>query len=287
VAAAEKAGLPVDSFAPRLSFFWNAQSNFFEEIAKYRAARRLWAKLMRERVGATDPASWRMRFHTQTAGSSLTAQQPLTNVVRTSLEALSAVLGGTQSLHTNAFDEALGLPTEGAATLALRTQQIIAHESGVTDTVDPLAGSYVVEHLTDELENAAEKIIDLVDRSGGAVAAIEAGLIQGQIEDSAYRVAQATESGERVVVGVNRFQSEDGRSVSGLVVDPTVESDQRSRLAAFKGERGDVSEHLASLRTAAAGDTNLLIPMRAALKAGATVGEVSDELRRVFGRYRP
>jgi methylmalonyl-CoA mutase N-terminal domain/subunit len=287
VAAAEKAGLPVDSFAPRLSFFWNAQSNFFEEIAKYRAARRLWAKLMRERVGATDPASWRMRFHTQTAGSSLTAQQPLTNVVRTSLEALSAVLGGTQSLHTNAFDEALGLPTEGAATLALRTQQIIAHESGVTDTVDPLAGSYVVEHLTDELEKAAEKIIDLVDRSGGAVAAIEAGLIQGQIEDSAYRVAQATESGERIVVGVNRFQSEDGRSVPGLVVDPTVETDQRSRLATFKEVRGDVSRDLASLKTAAAGDTNLLIPMRAALKAGATVGEVSDELRQVFGRYRP
>ncbi len=287
VAAAEKAGLPVDSFAPRLSFFWNAQSNFFEEIAKYRAARRLWAKLMRERVGATDPASWRMRFHTQTAGSSLTAQQPLTNVVRTSLEALSAVLGGTQSLHTNAFDEALGLPTEGAATVALRTQQIIAHESGVTDTVDPLAGSYVVEHLTDELEKAAEKIIDLVDRSGGAVAAIEAGLIQGQIEDSAYRVAQATESGERIVVGVNRFQSEDGRSVPGLVVDPTVETDQRSRLATFKEVRGDVSRDLASLKTAAAGDTNLLIPMRAALKAGATVGEVSDELRQVFGRYRP
>jgi methylmalonyl-CoA mutase N-terminal domain/subunit len=287
VAAAEKAGLPVDSFAPRLSFFWNAHSNFFEEIAKYRAARRLWAKLMRERVGATDPASWRMRFHTQTAGSSLTAQQPLTNVVRTSLEALSAVLGGTQSLHTNAFDEALGLPTEGAATLALRTQQIIAHESGVADTVDPLAGSYVVEHLTDELEKAAEKIIDLVDRNGGAVAAIEAGLIQGQIEDSAYRVAQATESGERIVVGVNRFQSEDGRSVPGLVVDPTVESDQRSRLAAFKEARGDVSRDLASLKTAAAGNTNLLIPMRAALKAGATVGEVSDELRQVFGRYRP
>ncbi len=287
VAAAEKAGLAVDSFAPRLSFFWNAHSNFLEEVSKYRAARRLWARLMRERVGATDPASWRMRFHTQTAGSSLTAQQPLTNVVRTALEALSAVLGGTQSLHTNAFDEALGLPTEDAATLALRTQQIIAHESGVTDTADPLAGSYVVEHLTDELEKAAEQIIEWVDRSGGVVAAIEAGLIQGKIEDSAYRVARATEAGDRVVVGVNRYEGDDSQPVPALIVDPTLESEQRSRLEAFKAARDDVAKLLTALRVVAEGEDNLLIPMRAALKAGATVGEVSAELRTVFGSYRP
>ncbi len=242
---------------------------------------------MKERIGAVDPASWRMRFHTQTAGSSLTAQQPLTNVVRTSLEALSAVLGGTQSLHTNAFDEALGLPTEAAATLALRTQQIIAHESGVTETVDPLAGSYVIEYLTDELEKSAEEIIDWVDRSGGAVAAIEAGLIQGKIEDSAYRVAQATESGDRIVVGVNRYDIDDGAQVPALVVDPALERDQRARLADFKAGRADLAPDLAALRAAAEGDGNLLIPMRAALKAGATVGEVSAELRMVFGSYRP
>ena len=286
VEAARTAGLDVDAFAPRLSFFWNAHSNFLEEIAKYRAARRLWARLMRERVGATNPASWKMRFHTQTAGSSLTAQQPLTNVVRTALEALSAVLGGTQSLHTNSFDEALGLPTEEAATLALRTQQIIAHESGVTDSVDPLAGSYVVEHLTDELEAKALEIIEWVDRNGGAVAAVENGLVQAEIEESAYRTAQAVDAGEQIIVGVNRFTSGEGDDVPPLTLDPYLERDQVARLAAFKEDR-DVDSRLEAMRAAADGTENLLYPMKEALAAGATVGEVSNVLRDVFGEYRP
>ena len=287
VDAARAAGLAVDDFAPRLSFFWNAHSNFLEEVAKFRAARRLWARLMRDRVGAAKPASWKMRFHTQTAGSSLTAQQPLTNVVRTALEALSAVLGGTQSLHTNSFDEALGLPTEEAATLALRTQQIIAHESGVTDTVDPLAGSFVVEYLTDQLEAKALEIIEWVDRNGGAVAAVESGLVQAEIEESAYRTARAVESGQQVIVGVNRYQTEDGDHVPSLTIDPSLEPDQVNRLAAWKEARGDVTDELAAVRTAAGGSDNLLYPMKAALAAGATVGEVSDVLREVFGEYRP
>ena len=286
VEAARTAGLDVDAFAPRLSFFWNAHSNFLEEIAKYRAARRLWARLMRERVGATNPASWKMRFHTQTAGSSLTAQQPLSNVVRTALEALSAVLGGTQSLHTNSFDEALGLPTEEAATLALRTQQIIAHESGVTDSVDPLAGSYVVEHLTDELEAKALEIIEWVDRNGGAVAAVENGLVQAEIEESAYRTAQAVDAGEQIIVGVNRFTSGEGDDVPPLTLDPYLERDQVARLAAFKEDR-DVDSRLEAMRAAADGTENLLYPMKEALAAGATVGEVSNVLRDVFGEYRP
>ncbi len=287
VEAAQAAGLDVDDFAPRLSFFWNAHSNFLEEVAKYRAARRLWAHLMRERVGASKPPSWRMRFHTQTAGSSLTAQQPLTNVVRTTLEALSAVLGGTQSLHTNSFDEALGLPTEEAATLALRTQQIIAYESGVTDSVDPLAGSYVVEHLTDQLGLKALEIIEWVDRNGGAVAAVENGLVQAEIEESAYRTARAVDSGEQVIVGVNRFHTEETQHVPPLALDRELERHQVERLSAFKASRGDLSEQLAAVRTAAAGTENVLHPMKAALAAGATVGEVSNVLREVFGEYRP
>jgi methylmalonyl-CoA mutase N-terminal domain/subunit len=287
VEAARAAGLDVDAFAPRLSFFWNAHSNFLEEVAKYRAARRLWARLMRERVGATNPASWKMRFHTQTAGSSLTAQQPLTNVVRTALEALSAVLGGTQSLHTNSFDEALGLPTEEAATLALRTQQIIAHESGVIDTVDPLAGSYVIEHLTDELEAKALDIIEWVDRNGGAVAAVENGLVQAEIENSAYQTARAIDAGERVIVGVNRFQTGEGADVPPLALDPDLERDQVARLEAHKAGRADVAGELERIRSSAAGTGNLLPAMKAALAAGATVGEVSDVLREVFGEYRP
>ena len=287
VEAARGAGLEVDAFAPRLSFFWNAHSNFLEEVAKYRAARRLWARLMRERVGATNPASWKMRFHTQTAGSSLTAQQPLTNVVRTALEALSAVLGGTQSLHTNSFDEALGLPTEEAATLALRTQQIIAHETGVTDSVDPLAGSYVVEHLTDQLESRALEIIEWVDRNGGAVAAVENGLVQAEIEESAYRTARAIDAGDQVIVGVNRFQTGEGDDVPPLTLDPDLERDQVARLARFKQGRGEIVEELEAIRSAAAGSDNLLYPMKQALAAGATVGEVSNVLRAVFGEYRP
>lgn len=287
VEAAREAGLDVDDFAPRLSFFWNAHSNFLEEVAKYRAARRLWAHLMRDRVGAAHPASWRMRFHTQTAGSSLTAQQPLTNVVRTALEALSAVLGGTQSLHTNSYDEALGLPTEEAATLALRTQQIIAYESGVTDSADPLAGSYVIEHLTDELEKKAAEIIEWVDRNGGAVSAVENGLVQAEIEDSAYRAAKAAEAGEQIIVGVNRFQADEGGAVPPLTLDPTLEPEQVKRLAHHKADRGDVASELEAVRRTAEGSDNLLYPMKAALGAGATVGEVSDVLRSVFGEYRP
>ncbi|MBT8203001.1 MAG: methylmalonyl-CoA mutase [Acidimicrobiia bacterium] len=287
VDAARAAGLDVDDFAPRLSFFWNSHSNFLEEVAKFRAARRLWAHLMRDRVGASNPASWRMRFHTQTAGSSLTAQQPLTNVVRTALEALSAVLGGTQSLHTNSFDEALGLPTEEAATLALRTQQIIGYESGVTETVDPLAGSYVVEHLTDRLQERATEIIHLIDRNGGAVAAVETGLVQGMIEDSAYETARAIETGEQIIVGVNRFQIDEDDHVPPLALDPALEPAQIKRLAEHRANRGDVSSVLDAVRVAAAGPDNLLYPMKAALAAGATVGEVSGVLREVFGEYRP
>jgi methylmalonyl-CoA mutase N-terminal domain/subunit len=287
VEAARLAGLDVDDFAPRLSFFWNAHSNFLEEVAKYRAARRLWARLMRDRVGARRPASWRMRFHTQTAGSSLTAQQPLTNVVRTALEALSAVLGGTQSLHTNSYDEALGLPTEDAATLALRTQQIIAHESGVTGTVDPLAGSYVIEHLTDELEREALQIIEWVDRNGGAVAAVESGLMQGEIENSAYRAAREVETGEQIIVGVNRFQTDEATAVPSLSLDPDLEPDQVKRLSAHKSDRADPTGELEEVRRAARDTTNLLYPMKAALAAGATIGEVSNVLRGVFGVYRP
>jgi methylmalonyl-CoA mutase N-terminal domain/subunit len=289
VEAARAAGLDVDKFAPRLSFFWNGHSNFFEEIAKFRAARRLWARLMKERVGATNPDSWKMRFHTQTAGSTLTAQDPENNIVRTALQALSAVLGGTQSLHTNSYDEALGLPAEEAATLALRTQQIIAYESGVTATVDPLAGSYFVETLTDDLERRALALIDQVDRLGGSVAAIEAGFMQREIEDAAYQAATRLESGAAVVVGVNRFAGASAASVPAMTVDPALETDQRDRLAALRaGRDGDaVDAALEDVRAAAAGETNALYPIKRALSARATVGEIADVLRGVFGVYRP
>lgn len=288
VRAAVEAGLDVDDFAPRLSFFWNSHSGFFEEVAKFRAARRLWADLMRNRAGARKPESWRMRFHTQTAGSSLTAQQPENNIVRTTLQALSAVLGGTQSLHTNAFDEALGLPTDHSARLALRTQQIIGHESGVADTVDPLAGSFFVEKLTDEIEAAARTVIGRIDDAGGAVAAVEAGVVQQMIEESAYRFAQRIESGDAVVVGVNRFEGDDDGDVPVTSIDPRLEQDQVERLADFRSGRGGsaVAAALAELGKAAAGDDNLLPPMKRALAAGATVGEVSSALEETFGRYR-
>ncbi len=289
VQAAEDAGLAVDDFAPRLSFFWNSHNNFLEEIAKYRAARRLWARLMREDVGAEDPASWRMRFHTQTAGSTLTAQQPENNIVRTTLQALAAVLGGTQSLHTNAFDEALGLPTDHSARLALRTQQIIAHETGIPDTVDPFAGSYAIEALTDEIEAAARAILDKIETAGGAVAAIDAGLIQRWIEDSAYDQARRIESGELVVVGVNRYVDEGGPDAAGLTVDPELEAQQRRRLDELRTTRnsGTVTALLDDVAAAAAGGDNVLYPMKQALAERATLGEVSDALRRVFGSYRP
>ncbi|OFW67136.1 MAG: methylmalonyl-CoA mutase [Actinobacteria bacterium RBG_16_68_21] len=287
VAAAVEAGLPVDGFAPRLSFFWNGHSHFFEEIAKYRAARRLWADIMRHRFGAADPESWRMRFHTQTAGSTLTAQQPENNIVRTTLQALSAVLGGTQSLHTNAYDEALGLPTDRSAKIALRTQQIIAFESGVADTVDPLAGSYYFETLTDSIEEVARRIIGDIEAAGGAVSAIEAGLVQRIIEESAYREAQRVEAGDSIVVGVNRFVEGDEAEVPTTVVDQAVEASQVGRLADLRAARDGaaVEAALRDVGTAAGGTANVLYPMKRALAVGATLGEVSATLADVFGRF--
>ncbi len=288
VETARAAGLDVDAFAPRLSFFWNAHNNLFEEVAKYRAARRLWATLMRDEVGATDPSSWRMRFHTQTAGSTLTAQQPHNNIVRTTVQALAAVLGGTQSLHTNSFDEALGLPTEESAMVALRTQQILAHESGVVDTVDPLAGSYYIETLTDAIETEARTLLDRVAALGGAVAAIEEGFPQQEIEDAAYRYATHVERGDTVVVGVNRFAVDDEQDTPVMAVDPALETGQRERLARVRAARDEeaVAVALEAVRVAAAGASNLLYPMREALRRMATVGEVSAVLEGVFGRYR-
>ena len=289
VEAAVSAGLDVDSFAPRLSFFWNAHNEFFEEIAKFRAARRIWARHMRQEIGASDPKSWAMRFHTQTAGSTLTAQQPLNNVVRTTLQALAAVLGGTQSLHTNSFDEALGLPTDESALVALRTQQVIANESGVADTVDPLGGSYFVESLTDELEAGAEALLAQVAQLGGAVAAIEDGWVQAQIEESAYREAKRQESGESVVVGVNRYTDDGTNDVPVLEVDPSLERGQIDVLSKWKAARdGDsLLTALDQVTATARGDSNLMVPIREALSIGATVGEVSDALRGVFGVFRP
>ncbi len=289
VEAAAAAGLDVDQSAPRLSFFWNSHSHFFEEIAKFRAARRIWARLMREQLGARDPRSWAMRSHTQTAGSTLTAQQPENNIVRTAIQAMAAVLGGTQSLHTNSFDEALGLPTEQAARLALRTQQILAYESGFTDTVDPLAGSYFIESLTDQLEERANRLLNEVEKRGGAVAAIEAGWTQHQIEDSAYQAAQTQEKDETIVVGVNRFVTDEPEAVPVLAVDPDLEANQRQRLLDWRKQRNDalVEQSLGRLRAAAAGTDNLLYPLRAALEVGATLGETAGALRTVFGTHRP
>ena len=287
VAAARAAGLDIDQFAPRLSFFWNSHNHLFEEVAKFRAARRLWARLMRDRMGATAPASWKMRFHTQTAGSTLTAQQPLGNVVRTAYQALAAALGGTQSLHTNSFDEALGLPTEASAMLALRTQQILAFESGVGDTVDPLAGSYYIESLTDEVEAAAVELIRAIDDLGGAVAAIEAGFQSKQIEDAAYRYARDVDSGDAVVVGVNRFVEDEEVVPDILSIDPELERAQCTATAELRANRDQaaVDRALDELDSAARTDGNLLYPMKDALRTMATIGEVSKTLEGVFGRY--
>ncbi|HJR91026.1 MAG TPA: methylmalonyl-CoA mutase family protein [Acidimicrobiia bacterium] len=287
VRAAIQAGLEVDSFAPRLSFFWNGHNHFFVEIAKFRAARRMWARLMRDLMGVTTPAAQAMRFHTQTAGSTLTAQQPLNNIVRTTVQALAATLGGTQSLHTNSYDEALGLPTDQSARVALRTQQILAYESGIADTVDPFGGSYFMEALTDEVEEAAQDLFDGVEAAGGAVAAIEAGLMQAQIEEAAYAEARRQAAGESVVVGMNRFDSDGDEQIPLLRVDPALEEGQRRRLAEWRAGRGPVEGHLAVIAETAQGNGNLLPPMKEALAAGATVGEVSDSLRGVFGVYRP
>jgi methylmalonyl-CoA mutase N-terminal domain/subunit len=289
VEAAVEAGLDVDAFAPRLSFFWNSHRNFFEEAAKFRAARRLWARLMRDRMGARDPDSLKMRFHTQTAGSTLTAQQPENNIVRTALQALAAVLGGTQSLHTNAYDEALALPTEDSALIALRTQQIIAHESGVADTVDPLAGSFFVESLTDAVEAAAEAVLARIDAAGGAVAAIEQGVVQRIIEDSAYREAQRQESGESVVVGVNRYATAGTTVPATLRVDPGLERDQAEAVARFRAARDSAAtgRALAEVRRVAADGGNLLYPMKTALQRRATLGEIAGALTGEFGVHRP
>jgi methylmalonyl-CoA mutase, N-terminal domain len=289
VQAALDAGLAVDDFAPRLAFFFVARTGLFEEAAKFRAARRLWSELMASRFGARSPKSRMLRFHTQTAGVQLTAQQPLNNVVRVAYQALAAALGGTQSLHTNSFDEALALPSEAAARLALRTQQVLAHETGVTDTVDPLAGSYFVERLTDEVEARSRALIERIDELGGAVAAIERGFQKQEIERSAYDDLRAVEAGTKVVVGVNRFTGGEEEPVSLLQLDPAIAEAQAKSLAGIRAGRdaGAVRAALADLADAARGSDNLLVPMREALRRMATVGEVCDALREVFGTYRP
>ena len=289
VEAALAAGLALEDFAPRLSFFFNAHNNLFEEVAKYRAARRLWASIMATRFGATDPKAMMLRFHTQTGGSTLTAQQPENNIVRVTVQALAAALGGTQSLHTNGFDEALGLPTERAARLALRTQQVLGYESGVADTVDPLAGSYYVEALTNEVESRAREYLAAIDERGGAVAAIETGYMQGEIESAAYEFARAVDRGDKVVVGVNRFADGESSAAEVFPIDPQNQLDQVRRVKELKAARDQagVDAALGDLETAARGTANVLYPMKVALGRRATLGEVSDVLRGVFGEYRP
>ncbi|MFB4196593.1 acyl-CoA mutase large subunit family protein [Streptomyces carpaticus] len=290
VRTAVAAGMAVDDFAPRLSFFFVARTTILEEIAKFRAARRIWARVMREEFGATNPKSLMLRFHTQTAGVQLTAQQPEVNLVRVAVQALGAVFGGTQSLHTNSYDEAIALPTDKSARLALRTQQVLAYETDVTATVDPFAGSYVMESMTDDVESAALELMARVEERGGAVAAIEQGFQKTEIERSAYRVALETDAGERVVVGVNRFQLAEEEPYEPLRVDPAIERQQADRLAALRAARDQpaVDAALAALRTAAADPAaNVLYPMKDALRARATVGEVCDTLREVWGAYVP
>jgi len=289
VQAAIDAGLEVDEFAPRLSFFFNAHNNLFEEVAKFRAARRIWARIMKERFGAQNPRSMPLRFHTQTAGSTLTAQQPDNNIVRVALQALAAVLGGTQSLHTNSRDEALCLPTAQAVQIALRTQQIIAHESGVADTVDPLAGSYYVEHLTDEIERQVMDYLHRIDELGGMPAAIERGFVQREIQNSAYAYQKAIEKGDLVIVGVNQFTVQENQKLEMLRVDPAVGEAQRAKLATLRRERDNarVRQTLDALRTDAKGDANLMPPILDCVEAYATLGEICDVMRAVFGEYRP
>lgn len=289
VRAAIAAGLDVDAFAPRLSFFFVARTTLLEEVAKFRAARRIWARIMREEFGAKDPKSWMLRFHTQTAGVQLTAQQPEVNLIRVAVQGLGAVLGGTQSLHTNSYDEAIALPTAKAARLALRTQQVLAYETDLTATVDPFAGSYVVEALTDEIEQAADELIERVFGHGSAVDAIEAGFQKREIEASAYRISQEIDGGERTVVGVNRFTLDEEEPYEPMRVDPTIEEAQAARLATLRRDRDGsaVTTALDALRKAAEGTENVLFPMKEALAARATVGEVCHALRDVWGTYRP
>jgi methylmalonyl-CoA mutase, N-terminal domain len=289
VRAALRSGLAVDEFGPRLSFFFVARTTLLEEVAKFRAARRLWARIMRDEFGAADPRSQMLRFHTQTAGVQLTAQQPEVNLARVTLQALAAVAGGTQSLHTNAYDEAIALPSQKAARLALRTQQVLANETDLTATVDPFAGSYAVESMTDDVAAAASQLIGQVDEMGGAVAAIEQGFQKAEIERSAYQVAREIDSGERVVVGVNKFTAASGEPYQPLRVDPAIEQEQAHRLAALRAAR-DADEHrrrLDEVKKAAAGGENVLVPIREALRSRATVGEVCDALRDVWGIYHP
>jgi len=287
VQAALDAGLPVDDFAPQLSFFFNAHNDLLEEIAKYRAARRLWARIMRDRFHAKDQRSLLLRFHAQTAGSSLTAQQPENNIVRVAIQALAAVLGGCQSLHTNSMDEALALPTEDAALIALRTQQIVAHETGVTNTIDPVAGSYAIEHLTDEIEKGASDYIAKIDSMGGMLRAIESGFVQGEIQKAAYDFQRSVESKEQIVVGVNDFIAEKDREIPTLRIEPEIERTQVARLQALRAKRDSAKTNaaLAELQRRACTNENLLPGILSAVEAYATVGEISDALRHIYGEY--
>ncbi|MBN9388049.1 MAG: methylmalonyl-CoA mutase family protein [Chloroflexi bacterium] len=289
VEAARAAGQDVDKFAARLSFFFNAHNDFLEEIAKFRAARRLWAKIMRERFGAQDPRSWMLRFHTQTAGSMLTAQQVENNIVRVTVQALAAVLGGTQSLHTNGMDEALALPTEKAARIALRTQQILAYESNVADTVDPLAGSYYIESLTNEIEKEAQDYLDKIDAMGGTLKALENGFFHQEIEDAAFQWQTEVESGKRVIVGVNKFNIEEQEKVERLELNPALREEQIARLAALRARRNqsEVQARLQGLASAAQGRDNLMPHIIGCVESLVTLGEICDTLRGVFGVYRP
>ncbi len=288
VQAALSAGLDVDRFAPRLSFFFNAHNNFLEEVAKFRAARRMWAQIMRERFHARNPRSWMLRFHTQTAGSTLTAQQPEVNIVRTAIQALSAVLGGTQSLHTNGYDEALAIPTEEAARIALRTQQIIAYESGAAQTIDPFAGSYAVESLTDEIEQRAVAYLEKIDALGGMIKAIEQGFVQQQIQNSAYETQQKIDGGEAIVVGVNRFAVDEEKSIPIQRIDEALERKQVERVRAFRAKRDQslCKAALARVKEAATGGDNLVPAVIEAVEQNCTLGEISDQLRSVFGEHQ-
>jgi methylmalonyl-CoA mutase N-terminal domain/subunit len=288
VEAAIKAGLDVDKFAPRLSFFFNAHNNFLEEVAKFRAARRMWARIMREHFKARNPRSWMLRFHTQTAGSTLTAQQPENNIVRTAIQALAAVMGGTQSLHTNSFDEALALPTEQAARIALRTQQVIAYESGAPQTIDPLAGSYYIESLTNEIEKLAAEYLGKIEVLGGMLKAIERGFVQQEIQNAAYEYQRQVDAEEAIVVGVNRFEVEEEKAIPIQRIDPAIESRQVERVRALRAKRDHApwQSALTGIEEAARSGANLMPRILAAVEARATVGEISDAMRRVFGEYK-
>jgi methylmalonyl-CoA mutase N-terminal domain/subunit len=288
VQAAINAGLDIDVFAPRLSFFFNAHNDFLEEIAKFRAARRMWAHIMREKFGAKNPRSWMLRFHTQTAGSTLTAQQPENNIVRTAIQAMAAVLGGTQSLHTNSFDEALSLPTEQAARIALRTQQVVAYETGVPNTVDPLAGSYFVESLTEEIEKNAKAYLAKIDAVGGMLKAIERGFVQQEIQNAAYEYQRAVDAGEAIVVGVNRFEQEQDKPVPIQRINEKLERQQIERVRALRAERNESSwkQAITAIQDSARSGDNLMPRILAAVEANATVGEIADAMRQVFGEYR-